>query len=214
MKMLSIAFAVIAFFTCASIFQNNAPFLLNFIEEMGWLAPVLFLLLYCLATILLLPTMVLTLAGGALFGPVIGTLLNLLGATTGAICAFTISRYVALNWFTAKTDSKLNKLILGVEKKGWQFVALLRLIPIIPFNFVNYGLGITNIKFSHYALTTFVFLMPAEIIYTYCGYLGRGVLTQPTSYYRNTLFFILLIFGLLIFALKSYKKFKLRNITY
>jgi uncharacterized membrane protein YdjX (TVP38/TMEM64 family) len=56
---------------------------------------------------------------------------------------------------------------------------MLRLVPIIPFNLVNYGLGITRIKFSHYIITTFFFLMPTEIVYTYCGHAGLDALTHP-----------------------------------
>ncbi|WP_232220417.1 TVP38/TMEM64 family protein [Legionella tunisiensis] len=88
MKTLGIVFAIIAFIACAWIFQQNAPLILSYIKDLGWLAPVLFVLLYCLATILLLPTMVLTFAGGALFGPLLGVLFNLIGATAGAACAF------------------------------------------------------------------------------------------------------------------------------
>lgn len=172
----------------AIIFQEKAPIILSSIKGLGWLAPILFLLIYCLATILLLPTMVLTLAGGALFGPLLGTLFNLIGATLGAACAFCISRHLAIDWLAAKRGPKLNKLISGVERGGWQFVALLRLVPIVPFNLVNYGLGITQIKFSHYILTTFIFLTPAEIIYTYCGHAGMDALTHPTPFIKTLAF--------------------------
>lgn len=202
MKTLGLVLAITAFILCAWLFQQNAPMILNHIKQLGWLAPVLFLLLYCLGTILLLPTMVLTLAGGALFGPLCGTLLNLLGATIGAACAFFISRHVVTDWLTSRRGPKINKLIAGVERSGWQFVALLRLIPIIPFNLVNYGLGITQIKFSHYVITTFIFLMPTEILYTYCGHASMGVLIHPTPFYKNSSMVILLILGLLFLASK------------
>ena len=173
-------------------FQHNAPAIINWTKTLGFMAPVFFLLLYCLATILLLPTMVLTLAGGALFGPIVGTLFNLLGATLGAACAFCISRYLVFDWLVSKNNARMDKLIMGVEGRGWQFVALLRLIPIIPFNLVNYGLGITRIKFSHYLITTIIFLIPAEIIFTYCGHAGMGILTHPQEFYKGTgLFFCL-----------------------
>ncbi len=197
MKTLCIVLTIGVLIACAIIFQENAPIILNGIRGLGWIAPILFLLLYCLATILLLPTMVLTLAGGALFGPVLGTVFNLVGATLGAACAFCISRHLAADWLASKRGPRLNKLISGVERNGWQFVALLRLVPIIPFNLVNYGLGITRIKFSHYVITTFAFLMPAEVIYTYCGHAGMDALTHPTPYYKNGSILILIGLGVL-----------------
>lgn len=175
------------------------------INHLGWLGPVLFILLYCLATVMLLPTMVLTLAGGALFGIVNGTVLNLLGATFGASCAFIISRYLAKDWLLAKSGARINKLITGVEARGWRFVALLRLTPIIPFNLVNYGLGITCIKFRSYLLTTFIFLMPCEIIYTYCGYAGMDALTHAQSLYKCTSLIIIAVLCLVLFFLKRIK---------
>ena len=77
--------------------------------------------------------MVLTLAGGALFGPVWGTLFNLIGATSGAACAFLITRHALYEWFTRRRGEKLNRIIASVERKGWFFAAIVRLFPIIPF---------------------------------------------------------------------------------
>ncbi|KTD47073.1 putative integral inner membrane protein [Legionella rubrilucens] len=183
MRSVFIVFILVVFVACACSFQQHAPFLLNQIKNLGWLGPLFFLLIYCLATLLFLPTMVLTLAGGALFGPVMGTFLNLTGATLGAGCAFCISRYLANDWLAHKKGLRHNRLIQGVEKRGWQFVALLRLVPLVPFNLVNYGLGMTRIRLSHYLLTTLIFLAPGEVIYTYCGHAGMDALINAHSIY-------------------------------
>lgn len=185
MKTAFILVLSLLFLICACAFQQHAPYFLTQIRHSGWLAPLLFILIYCFATILFLPTMVLTLAGGVLFGTLFGTLLNLSGATLGAVCAFGISRYFAYNWLSRHAKIKSHQLIRGVEKRGWQFAALLRLIPIIPFNLVNYGLGMTSIKFSQYLFTTAVFLTPGEIIYTYCGHAGMDVLINQHSPFNH-----------------------------
>ena len=198
MKIFFFVLAIAAIAVCAYLFQHNAPAIINWTNTLGLIAPVFFLLLYCLATILFLPTMVLTLAGGALFGPVVGTLFNLLGATLGAACAFCISRYLAFDWLASKKNVRLTKLIAGVEGRGWQFVALLRLIPIIPFNLVNYGLGVTRIKFSHYLITTIIFLIPAEIFFTYCGYAGMDYLVHPQEFYKGNSLILLPGLGILL----------------
>lgn len=168
----------------------------------------LFVLFYCAATIMLLPTMIITLAGGALFGPFLGTVLNLTGATSGAICAFAISRYCTQRWFLSNKKLQTSKLIAGVERGGWQFLALLRLVPVIPFNLVNYGLGITNIKFSHYSLATLFFLLPAEILYTYCGYIGMNIITHANWGNLSVLvgIGILILVGSLLARLLSHKR--------
>lgn len=85
------------------------------------------------------------------------------------------------------------------------FVALLRLFPIVPFNIVNYGLGITDIKFRLYLVTTFVFLIPAEIVYTYFGYAGMGALLNGEHFYRNG---GIILSGLAILLLMLIKLFR------
>jgi len=110
----------------------------------GW-APILFLLLYAVATVLFVPGSVLTVAGGALFGPIWGTLWNLTGATLGATLAFVIARYVASDWVAARSGQRLGRLMRGVEEEGWRFVAFVRLVPLFPFNLMNYAFGLTRI---------------------------------------------------------------------
>ena len=143
------------------------------IKDAGVLAPIVFMLIYALATVLFLPGSVITLAGGALFGPVLGTLYNLTGATLGAVLAFLISRYLASDWVADKAGGKVKQLINGVEGEGWRFVAFVRLVPLFPFNLLNYALGLTKIRLLHYLIATYVFMLPGAIAYTYLGYAGR-----------------------------------------
>lgn len=143
------------------------------IDDAGVLAPIVFMLIYALATVLFLPGSVMTLAGGALFGPVLGTLYNLTGATLGAVLAFLISRYFASDWIADKAGGRVKQLINGVEGEGWRFVAFVRLVPLFPFNLLNYALGLTKIRLLHYLIATYVFMLPGTIAYTYLGYTGR-----------------------------------------
>lgn len=143
------------------------------IKGAGVMAPIVFMLIYALVTMLFLPGSVITLAGGALFGPVLGTIYNLTGATLGAVLAFLVSRYLASDWIAEKAGGKVKQLINGVEGEGWRFVAFVRLMPLFPFNLLNYALGLTRIRFLHYLLATYVFMLPGAIAYTYLGYAGR-----------------------------------------
>lgn len=165
---------MMAFVVAAYVFQRNLPFIISKLDSFGVFGPFMFLLLYCLISILCLPTVILVLAGGALFGPFVGTLLNLLGATLGAACSFWISRYMKPDKSIVR-NIHIKKLIMQVERQGWKSVALLRLTPAIPYNLVNYGFGLTRIKFSHYLIATIIFLIPYKIVVTYCGYYGVNV---------------------------------------
>ncbi len=140
---------------------------------LGPAAPLLFILLYAAATLLFLPGILLTLAGGALFGPVWGTVLNLTGATLGATLAFLVARHLAGDWVAGKSGPRLQRLVGGVEREGWRFVAFVRLVPLFPFNLLNYALGLTRIPLRAYGLATAVCMAPAAAAYTYLGYAGR-----------------------------------------
>lgn len=210
MKKICLALATAAIALCAFFFQHKVQAIIDWTNTLGSLAPVFFLMLYCLASILFLPTMVLTLAGGALFGPIAGTVFNLIGATLGAASAFCISRYMVFNWLANIENKRITNLIAGVERQGWQFVALLRLIPILPSNLVNYGLGVTRIKFSHYIITTAIFLIPVEIFFTYCGYAGMSILTHTQSFYKGTGLILLLCLVILVSGHLLLKRHRLK----
>ena len=166
---------LLAGITLAIVYRDrfDAAALQTWINDMGVLAPIVFMLIYALTTVLFLPGSVITLAGGALFGPVWGTLYNLTGATLGAVLAFLISRYLASDWIADKAGGRVRQLINGVEGEGWRFVAFVRLVPLFPFNLLNYALGLTKIRFLHYLLATWIFMLPGAIAYTWLGYAGR-----------------------------------------
>jgi uncharacterized membrane protein YdjX (TVP38/TMEM64 family)/rhodanese-related sulfurtransferase len=171
-------FIMLAFATgigFAIIYRENfdVAALEAWINDMGALAPLVFMLVYALGTVLFLPGSVLTFAGGALFGPVLGTFYNLTGATLGALLAFLISRYLASAWVEEKTGGRVKQLINGVESEGWRFVAFVRLMPLFPFNLLNYALGLTKIPAVQYLLATYIFMLPGALAYTYIGYVGR-----------------------------------------
>ena len=157
--------------------QLDAAVLEDWVKSAGILGSVLFMLLYAIGTIFFFPGSVLTLAGGALFGPVWGTVFNLTGATIGAAISFVIARHLLSDWVENKTGGRMKQLKDGVENEGWRFVAFVRLVPLFPFNLLNYALGITRIKFWHYVIASYVFMLPGAIAYTYIGYIGKEAAT-------------------------------------
>jgi len=161
--------------------QLDPAMLQNWIENAGAAAPFLFMLIYIIGTIFFLPGSILTLLGGALFGPVTGTLINLTAATIGAMISFLISRFLGANWVANKmaagNEGRLKQIMNGVENEGWRFVAFTRLVPLFPFNLLNYALGLTKISFSQYSIASFICMFPGALAYTYLGYIGKEAAT-------------------------------------
>jgi len=151
-------------------FESIEPALRN----LGIWAPIGFILIYAIATVLFFSGAILSLAGGALFGPVWGTAWNLAGATLGATVAFLLSRTVAGEWVARRVGGRLRRLVDGVTAEGWRFVALMRLVPLVPFNLLNDALGLTGISLAANVLTSAICMLPGAIAYTWLGYAGRS----------------------------------------
>ncbi|MDT8447687.1 MAG: TVP38/TMEM64 family protein [bacterium] len=153
----------------------------QWIASLGWAGPLVFIGIYALATLLFLPGLLLTMAGGALFGFGWGSFYNLAGATLGAGLSFLLARWLLADWVEAKLQGKLAQLKSGVDRQGWWFVAMVRLVPIFPFNLLNYALGLTGIGFWRYLLTSYVTMLPGAMVYTYLGVLGKDALSSQAG---------------------------------
>lgn len=171
----------------------DAAALQAWVEGAGAAGPLVFVTIYALATVLFLPGSIITLAGGALFGPVWGTLWNLTGATLGAALAFLIARYLGADWAARRAGPRLARLNEGVATEGWRFVAFVRLVPLFPFNLLNYALGLTRVPFGAYAMASWLFMLPGAFAYTWLGYAGREALAGGEGLVRNGLIALALL---------------------
>jgi uncharacterized membrane protein YdjX (TVP38/TMEM64 family) len=179
------------------------------IASLGVWAPVGFVLLYGIATVVMVPGSIFDLVGGALFGPYFGSALNLAGGSLGASLAFLVARYIARDWVEARAGRRTKGIVRNVDADGWQFVAFVRLVPVFPYNVLNYLLGLTHIPFHHYLLATIVFMAPSTFIYTWIGVAGREAIAGNV----NNLRYALLALGLLAVMLmlpRFYKRWKKR----
>jgi uncharacterized membrane protein YdjX (TVP38/TMEM64 family) len=170
---LAVALAAGIAWAAANRRHVDAAAIIGGIAALGAWAPAAYMGLYVVATVLFLPGAILGLAGGALFGPVWGAVHTLLGATVGATLAFLAARYVASDWVARKAGGRLQQLIAGVEAEGWRFVAFVRLVPLFPFNLLNYALGLTRVRLAEYVLASLVCVAPGTIAFAYLGYAGR-----------------------------------------
>ncbi len=187
--------------------QLNVAALDNWVNSAGAFGPLLYMAVYVVATVLFLPGAVITLAGGALFGPVWGTLYSLTGATAGAAVAFLIARYLTSDWAHRKAGGLTKQLIEGVEKEGWRFVAFVRLVPLFPFNLLNYALGLTRISLLAYVAGSFVFMLPGALAYSYVGYAGREAVAGSAGLIQKGLLALALL-GAVAFLPRLVKRFR------
>jgi len=153
----------------------------QWLASLGPWAPVAFVAAYAVAAPLFLPGSALTLAGGALFGPVAGTAWSLVGATLGATLSFLIGRTLAGDVVRRLAGPRLDQLLSGVERDGWRFVALVRLVPLFPFNLSNYALGLTRIRLMPYVLTSLVCMAPGAAVFAFAGHGGRTALSGESG---------------------------------
>lgn len=165
----------------------------TWVEGAGSAAPLVFIALYAAATVLFLPGSVITLAGGVLFGPIWGTLWSLAGATLGAALAFLIARYLGGDWIARRAGPRLSRLNDGVAAEGWRFIAFVRLVPLFPFNLLNYALGLTRIAFLPYVLASALFMLPGALAFTWLGYAGREALSGGEGTVRAILIALALV---------------------
>jgi uncharacterized membrane protein YdjX (TVP38/TMEM64 family) len=147
----------------------NEEELRDWIAGFGIIAPLVYILVYSIAPALMLPGLLLTVVGGVLFGPVWGVVYVIIGATIGSGVAFQVARLMGRDFIEsrvirAKSD-RWAKLDQQVEASGWKIVAFTRLIPLFPFNFLNYAFGLTRVRFSTYLWASFVFMLPGAAAY-------------------------------------------------
>ena len=130
-----------------------------------------FILAYILAAVFMVPGSILTLAAGVLFGVALGVALVSLAATLGACCAFLVGRFLTRDWVESRLEAmpRFRALDRAVARRGWLIVLLARLSVVIPYNLLNYALGLTNVSFGAYLFGTLVGMLPAIFLYVYLG---------------------------------------------
>jgi uncharacterized membrane protein YdjX (TVP38/TMEM64 family)/rhodanese-related sulfurtransferase len=175
--LLALLIATAAVFLAFYRDRIDAALIERTISDLGSWAPIAHILVFTIATVLFVPGTIISLIGGVLFGPLWGTVFNLIGATLGATASFLVARYVASDWVRRKAGQRLQRLITGVEEEGWRFVAFTRLVPLFPFNLLNYALGLTRISLLSYVLASLVCMIPGTLAFTWLAYAGQQALS-------------------------------------
>ncbi len=147
------------------------------VEDAPVAAPVVFVLLYALFTVPLIPGGVRSLVAGALFGPVWGTVVTVVGATIGATIAFLIARSLGRTHVERITGSRIARVDRWITDRGLGAVLFVRLVPFFPFNTVNYAAGLTGLPLRTFVFGTLIGMTPGT-----AAYVGLGAgLDAPNS---------------------------------
>jgi uncharacterized membrane protein YdjX (TVP38/TMEM64 family) len=161
--------AIVGIFILAKVFGIGERLgdLRDWIQGLGPWGPAAFLLLYIAAVVAAIPGTAITVIAGALFGSVLGVILVSIGSTVGAGLCFLIARFFARNsvagWLSG--NEKFKKLDRLTEDHGAIIVALTRLVPLFPFNLLNYGFGLTRVPFRTYLFWSWLCMLPGTILY-------------------------------------------------
>lgn len=198
-KLLLAAAVLIIIVTAGRMLGGLVPSIAEKIAGAGPAAPIAFIAVYSLATVAFIPGSLLTLAAGALFGLAQGTAWVFIGATLGASGAFMISRSSLRGMIEKRLVgfSSLTNFDEALKANGLKIVLLLRLSPLLPFNALNYALGMTKVRYSDYLLAS-IGMLPGTILYVYYGRVAGDVaaLASGRSTPHDTGYYLVLGLGL------------------
>ncbi len=171
---IAVAVALLTALAAAYVFFPVGMWLgafVRWVQGLGALGAVVFGLAYVLASVLLVPGSLITLAAGFTFGAGWGTVIVSLSSTAGAALSFLLGRFVAQDWVAAKAQARprFQAMYRAIDKEGFKVILLTRLVPIFPFGFLNYGFSVTRVPFWKYVLASWLGMLPATVMYVYFG---------------------------------------------
>lgn len=175
--LLAASAALVVGVVIALVFQPSASDLEEAFAGGGTLGPALYAALYAILTVAFVPGLPLTLAAGALYGAVGGAAVSVVGATVGATGAFLVARRSTRSSVERVRGARLLSIEERLSGKGLIALLALRLIPVVPFNALNYAAGASSIGARDYVIATAFGIVPGAVVY---AALGAG-LDDPTS---------------------------------
>lgn len=175
----------------------------SWLKQAGIWAPIIYIVLYTVATILILPSTPLNLSGGAIFGPGWGTLWTSIAAVIAAIVAFSFTRTVGRDIVAKKLAGRWEAMDAEIRQSGLFYMFAIRLVAIMPYGLVNFAAGLTSVSFKDYVLGTTLGTVPGVLPFVLLGSYGlkalrtgdflpligalslTGILVAATTWYRH-----------------------------
>lgn len=196
---------------------ENRNALLTWVAESGFLAPLVFIGLYAVAVAISVPGgAVFTLAGGFLFGTVLGTVYTVVGATIGAAVVFLAARTALGDVLEKRAGPTLRKMEAGFQENATSYMLLLRLVPLFPFWLVNIVPALLGVPFRIYVVTTLFGIIPGTAVYASVGnglgaFIDAGKMPDLNLILDPEIFLPLVALGLLSLLPIAYKRLKARR---
>ena len=197
--------------------EAHREWLLTQVAALGVWAPVAFILLYaCVAALSIPGATIMTLTGGFLFGTVLGTLYNVLGATIGATLVFLVARSAFGEMLQQRAGPFLKKVEEGFRQDAVSYLLVLRLVPLFPFWLVNLVPALFGMSLGTYVACTFVGILPGAVVYTSVGgglgeFLDRGEKPNLHLVFQPHILLPLIGLGLLALVPVAYKHWKKKS---
>jgi len=199
-------------FLSLTALKENRDSLLAFVDTNFGAAVGIFILTYVLVAGLSLPgAVILTLAGGFLFGGIVATLFINIGATTGATLAFLTARYLLRDTVEQKFGKWLGPFQEGFAKNAFSYLLTLRLIPLFPFFVVNLVSGLTRVNVGTYMLATAIGIIPGSFVYSYAGR-QLGTINSLKEIASPNVIGAFVLLGLLALVPVVYKRFSGKSV--
>ncbi|KAH7677012.1 putative membrane protein [Dioscorea alata] len=169
--MLVLLAAIVAAFVIFPVEQILKDFLVWVKQNLGPWGPLALAIAYIPLTVLAVPASILTLGGGYLFGLPLGFIADSIGATIGATAAFLLGRTIGRPYVISKLKDypKFQAVAIAIQRSGFKIVFLLRLVPLLPFNMLNYLLSVTPVNVGEYMLASWLGMMPITLALVYVG---------------------------------------------
>jgi uncharacterized membrane protein YdjX (TVP38/TMEM64 family) len=147
------------------------------VAALGALGPLVYVGLYALVTVLLLPGTPFTILSGLLFGPVVGSVVALAGATLGATLSFLVGRVIGRGAVEQVSGRRVQAIDGFLAERGFVSMLVVRLVPLFPFNVLNLVSGVTALRFRDYVLATAIGIVPGTVLLAAAG----GTVDDPGS---------------------------------
>lgn len=186
-------------------FRHLPRFLLDIVRSYGYWGPIVFLLLFLARSVFfIVPTSVLTLVAGSLYGPFWGTLMNIVGDNLSATIEFGIGRFFGRRFVKEHEYGWIRKYDHVLREEGFFAVLVMRLL-FFPFDPVNYGCGMTGMLYRQYAFATFLGTLPAIITITVLGH----AFESPKGWLTFGVLLLLTVAGMLILRRSAWVRSRL-----
>lgn len=167
----------------------------DWVNGFGVFAPIAYIVAWAILPIFFFPVPILALAGGLSFRLWMGTIYTIIGAIVNSSLMFWIAKILAKDMVSSYLEKKLpekwwNRFMKADKKQGFLIVFVCRLIPVMPYNVINYASGLTNISFVNYSIATAIGILPGTLVFLNVG--DKILDVKSPEFFMSIVFLIIL----------------------